>query len=63
MGMRDRFPDPEGRRGVETVLFNSSGFRLGKVGPDNFEAQWTRIRDMVYRGKPSLSSMGAVSEG
>jgi hypothetical protein len=51
MGMRDRFPDPHGQRGVETVLFNSNGFRIGKVGPYNFENQWNTIRDTVYQGK------------
>jgi hypothetical protein len=50
MGVRDHFPDPQGHRGVETVLFNSTGFQIGKVGPDNFEQQFARIRDTVYRG-------------
>jgi len=50
MGQRDHYPDPQGHRGVETVLFNSTGFKLGKIGPDNFERQWGRIRDTVYRG-------------
>jgi hypothetical protein len=51
MGTRDRFPDPQGHHGVETVLFNSSGVRLGKIGSRNFDQQWASIRDMVYRGK------------
>jgi hypothetical protein len=63
MGMRDRFPDPEGHCGVETVLFNSDGFRLGKIGPHNFEQQWTKIRDIVYRGKLSGCHKDTIFEG
>jgi hypothetical protein len=51
MGMRDRYPDPQGNRGVETVLFNSLGFRVGKIGPTNFDSQWRKIRQAVYDGK------------
>jgi hypothetical protein len=50
MAARDRFPDPEGHQGVETVVFNSSGFRLGKVGTYNFDQQWQKIQDKVLEG-------------
>jgi len=51
MGPRDHYPDRQGHRGVETVAFNSQGFQLGKIGPENFDQQFGRIRDAVYRGK------------
>lgn len=51
MEMRDRFPDSEGHRGVETVIFNSKGYRVGKIGPGNFNQKWETIREAVYRGK------------
>jgi hypothetical protein len=51
MGVRDRFPDPQGDRGVETVLFNSKGFQIGKVGHENFEEKFAAIREMIYKGK------------
>jgi hypothetical protein len=63
MGMRDHFPDPQGHHGVETVLFNSGGFRLGKIGPHNFNQQWAKIQDMVYRGKRSGHKRDVISEG
>jgi len=50
MEMRDRFPDPQGHRGVETVIFNSQGYQVGKIGPGNFEQKWGTIRETVYRG-------------
>jgi len=50
MGTRDRYPDPRGNRGVETVMFNSFGYRVGKISPANFDSQWRKIRDAVYEG-------------
>lgn len=50
METRDQFPDPNGHRGVETVMFNSSAMRLGKIDHLNFEQQWATIRDRVYSG-------------
>ena len=54
MEIRDRYPDPQGHRGVETVIFNTTAERLGKIGPSNFESQWGRIRDKVYSGESYL---------
>jgi hypothetical protein len=56
MGMRDRYPDPQGNRGVETVMFNSYGYRVGKIGPANFDFQWRKIREAVYSGKSCTSN-------
>lgn len=52
MSMRES-PDPQGHRGVETVMFNTCGYRVGKIGPDNFEQQWAKIRQTVYEGMQS----------
>ncbi|KAF7982305.1 hypothetical protein HWV62_28984 [Athelia sp. TMB] len=50
MEIRDRYPDPQGHRGVETVIFNTTAERLGKIGPSNFESQWGKIQHKVYSG-------------
>jgi hypothetical protein len=65
MGMRDQYPDPQGNRGVETVMFNSFGYRVGKISPANFDSQWRKIRDTVYEGKsftlePKLSFLHVI---
>lgn len=49
--MRDRYPDPQGHLGVETVMFNTYGSRVGKINPHNFDSQWAKIRQEVYNGK------------
>ena len=54
METRDQFPDPNGHRGVETVMFNSSAMRLGKIDHLNFEQHWATIRDRVYSGESAL---------
>jgi hypothetical protein len=55
MDVRDRFPDPQGHRGVETVLFNSTGFQIGKVDSGNFEEKFTEIRETIDRGEIALN--------
>ena len=55
MEVKKRYPDlpylEDVNCGVETVMFNSYGYRVGKINATNFEARWTEIRDAVYSGK------------
>lgn len=51
METRDQYPDSQGHKGVETVMFNSASERLGKIDHVNFETQWQRIQARVYGGK------------
>lgn len=51
METRDQFPDAQGLRGVETVIFSSDARRIGKLGPWNFELQWHTIENTVRLGE------------
>jgi hypothetical protein len=57
MESRDRFPNMGGP-GVETFMFNTQGYEVGKIRRENFEQMWTLIRNAVFAGKrlqfPSL---------
>jgi hypothetical protein len=54
MEVKKRYPDlpylEDVNCGVETVMFNSYGYRVGKINATNFEARWTEIRNAVYSG-------------
>lgn len=47
MALRDEYGDGA----VETFMFNSYGYSLGKLGPHNFEQLWQKISRTVTAGK------------